>query len=178
MRSVGQKQGRVPRRIAESIPARHAVACRLTGSRILSIARATPSVLADRPAAFLRRPSLHAGCLHLYAPSHICTGPRHFFVVFSCIQPCFHLQPSTWRCRHVRSWQTQDQNEDRPCQESTRPHNEPLTIIAHTALETGQRHTQLQCIRPANEPLPVHPSLANSRTGTCAQVGIRVACRD
>jgi hypothetical protein len=91
MRSVGQKQGRVPRRIAESIPARHAVACRLTGSRILSIARATPSVLADRPAAFLRRPSLHCrlpspirSFTHLHRPAAFL---RAFFLHTTLLSP-------------------------------------------------------------------------------------------
>jgi hypothetical protein len=93
----------------------------------------------------------------------------------SALPRCFHIQTLTSAaCRHVCSRQAQDQNENRPREESTRPHSEPLTVTTHS---TRQRHTQSQRVRAAIESIPVHPALASSRTGTRAQVGIRVACR-
>ncbi|CAN9154473.1 unnamed protein product [Alternaria alternata] len=46
------------------------------------------------------------------------------------------------------------------------PTANPLTVTTHS---TRQRHTQSQRIRAAIEPIPVHPALASSRTGTRAQ---------
>lgn len=174
-----QKQGRVPRRIGETIPVRRAVAYRLGASlghvsRPLRV-RLLPYWLTGLLPS-LRRPSLFTrGCPWPHAPSHLHRPAAFHARFFFCIQPCFHLQTLTWRCRHVRPRKTQDQNENRPRQEDARPHREPLTIAAR---ETRQRHSQLQRIRPASEPIPVHAALANSLAGTRAQVGFRVACRD
>ena len=136
------------------------------------LARATPLVLAAWILAFFPLPFALLSAALTITLLRLCPSPLPTPVSSAYTYCTFNYR----RCNYVRPGKTQDQDENGPREEDSRPHT-PLTIATPSPVTARQSLAQSQCIRSAIQSIPVDCPLANNLSGTYIQVGIRVACR-